>query len=252
MGIIGNKHSNFRTPGRYSGGAHVVGFTEAMKTHGGIRGRTMSAAFPNQRIAYPIGYLHPYAIDMPIKPGGISTFNQVIGTGALSGTGASGKNAAASLTGTGSLDATGKLVVAAAAAITATGALSGSINAALLASANLSGSGSFTASIGALGGVTAALAGTGTLTAASYATGTLEADILPYTELSPQSLAAAVWDALATTYNATGSMGEKLNGAGSAGDPWGTAVPGAYADGTAGALMGKLLTLGKFIGLKDS
>ena len=251
MGIIGNKHSDFRTPARRSGGAHVVGFTESMKTHGGIRGRTMSAAFPNQRIAYPIGYLHPYAIDMPIKPGGISTFNQVIGTGALSGTGASGKNAVASLAGTGSLDATGKLVVAAAAAITATGALSGSINAALLASANLSGSGSFTASIGALGGVTAALAGTGTLTAASYATGTLEADI-PGEEgaLTAGSIAAAVWDALALDNNDAGTMGEKMNDAGSAGDPWSTTVPGAYAEGTAGALMGKLLTTAKFLGLK--
>lgn len=250
MGLIGNRHSEFRTPARRTGGGHVV-FLEGTKTVGGVRGRTMSEAFADQRIAYPIGYLHPHAIDMPIKTGGISTFNQVDGTGTLAGTGASGKNAVAALAGTGALDATGKLVVAAAAAITASGALSGSINAALLASANLTGSGTMAGAIGALGGVTAALAGTGTLTAASYATGTLEADI-PGEEgvLTAGSIAAAVWDALALDNNDVGTMGEKMNDAGSAGDPWSTAVPGAYAEGTAGALMGKLLTTARFLGLK--
>ena len=37
-------------------------------------------------------------------------------------------------------------------------------------------------------------------------------------------------------------MGAKLNAASSAGDPWGTAVPGAYADGTAGFILGNIDT----------
>jgi hypothetical protein len=37
------------------------------------------------------------------------------------------------------------------------------------------------------------LSGSGTLTAIRFATGTLECDISPFTELSPQNLADAVW-----------------------------------------------------------
>jgi hypothetical protein len=35
-----------------------------------------------------------------------------------------------------------------------------------------------------------------------------------------------------------GTTGAALNGAGSAGDPWGTALPGAYGAGTAGKIVG--------------
>lgn len=184
------------------------------------RASLFSAALTDRKVARPIGYLHPYAFDLPLKPGGVSTFNQAVGSGALAASGDRGVNGIAALTGTGTIAATGGLIVAAVAALAGTGALSGAANATLAATAALSGSGSLTGSIGALGGVIAALAGTGTLAAGSYATGTLDADILPYTELSPQSLAAAVWSALAAANNDTGTMGEKLNGAGSAGNPW--------------------------------
>lgn len=218
MGLIGNRNVAFRVPVRNLGGtiANYSGAWDRVSK----RGRSMSEAFTDQRIAYPVGYLHPYAFDMPLKPGGMSTFNQAVGTGALAASGDRGVNGIAALTGTGTIAATGGLIVAAVAALAGTCALAGAANATLAATAELSGSGSLTGTIGALGGVIAALAGSGTLAAGSYATGTLAADILPYTELSPQSLAAAVWDALASSYNTAGSMGEKLNGAGSAGNPW--------------------------------
>jgi hypothetical protein len=58
--------------------------------------------------------------------------------------------------------------------------------------------------------------------------------------LSPEGLAAAVWRSLATSYNTDGTMGAKLNAASSAGDPWGTVVPGSYPVGSAGWLIGQL------------
>jgi len=238
----------FRVPVRNFGGtlANYAGAWNRVAK----RSRTMSEAFTDQRIAYPVGYLHPYAVDMPLKPGGISTFNQALGTGALAASGVGGKNAESALSGSGSLDVTGRLVVAAIAALTGTGSITGTANATLAAVAALSGAGTLTAGIGAIGGVSAVLTGSGTLTAASYATGTLAAD-LPGEEgaLTTTAIATAVWAVLATDHNDTGSMGEKMNDAGSAGDPWSTTVPGAYAEGTAGALMGKLLTTAKFIGL---
>jgi hypothetical protein len=51
------------------------------------------------------------------------------------------------------------------------------------------------------------------------ANGELAGDILPYTELSPENLAIAVWNAIATEYTASGTMGELLNTAGSGGLP---------------------------------
>lgn len=72
------------------------------------------------------------------------------------------------------------------------------------------------------------------------ALGNLAGDITPFTELSPQNLAAAVWGALATAINEPGTAGAALLAAGSAGDPWGTPLPGAYAAGSAGALVGEL------------
>ena len=58
---------------------------------------------------------------------------------------------------------------------------------------------------------------TWSLSASPSAIGHLSGDITPFTELSPQSLSAAVWSALASAYNDTGTMGNKLNNAASGG-----------------------------------
>jgi len=52
---------------------------------------------------------------------------------------------------------------------------------------------------------------------APYAIGHMVGSALPYTELSPQSLANAVWQAQATENNVSGTMGNKLNTASSGG-----------------------------------
>jgi len=138
----------------------------------------------------------------------MSSWNQITGTGTFTGSGASGVNGEAALTGTGSLTATMQLVVSAIANITGTGTVSANLLAVLNAVASLTGDATITAELLADGFAIAALSGTGTLTAPPYAEGELAAEILPYTELSPQALATAVWDALATDSNLSGSMGE--------------------------------------------
>lgn len=60
------------------------------------------------------------------------------------------------------------------------------------------------------------------------ATGVLAGDITPYTELSPQSLSDAVWSASAAAHDVAGSMGEKLNDAGSAANPWTEVIESGY------------------------
>lgn len=52
------------------------------------------------------------------------------------------------------------------------------------------------------------------------------------------TVADAVWDEAIAGHVAAGSTGEALSAAGAAGDPWTTALPGAYGAGTAGKLIG--------------
>lgn len=54
-----------------------------------------------------------------------------------------------------------------------------------------------------------------TMAITSYAVGVIELHISPFTTLSPENLAAAVWNALAAAYNSPGSFGEILNAGGS-------------------------------------
>jgi hypothetical protein len=59
--------------------------------------------------------------------------------------------------------------------------------------------------------------------------------------------AVAVWDKLAAAHNTAGTMGAKLNAAGAAADPLASAVPGAYAAGTAGYKLGLIGTAGSTV-----
>lgn len=52
------------------------------------------------------------------------------------------------------------------------------------------------------------------------------------------AIADQVWDETLADHLTVGSTGSALNSAGSAGDPWGTALPGAYGAGTAGKIIG--------------
>lgn len=56
--------------------------------------------------------------------------------------------------------------------------------------------------------------------------------------LTAGDVADAVWDEVLSGHLTAGSTGNALNAAGSAGDPWATALPGAYGAGTAGKLIG--------------
>lgn len=57
---------------------------------------------------------------------------------------------------------------------------------------------------------------------------------------SAATIADAVWDEATSGHATAGSTGAALTAAGSSGDPWGTALPGSYGAGTAGALLGGL------------
>lgn len=67
----------------------------------------------------------------------------------------------------------------------------------------------------------------------------VQADIAALTIPSAASVADAVWEEPIADHSGTaGSTAEQLAAAGSAGDPWATALPGAYSAGQAGKIVG--------------
>jgi len=70
--------------------------------------------------------------------------------------------------------------------------------------------------------------------------GAMSSSITSLSILSPESLASSVWSALSSQNNQSGTMGEKMNGAGSAGNPWTEIIEGTY---TAAEVMRLLVSV---------
>ena len=103
----------------------------------------------------------------------------------------------------------------------------------------INGSGALIGNINAAGILIAALLGSSTVALADGVNPALiSADISAIGEvLTSESVASAVWSALATNFNSVGTMGEKLNDSGGAANPWAEIiVPGADA-GTIMAML---------------
>lgn len=67
---------------------------------------------------------------------------------------------------------------------------------------------------------------------------TLSDEIASASPPAASAIADAVWNETLTDHLGVGATGTALNAAGSAGDPWSTALPGEYGAGTAGKIIG--------------
>lgn len=250
--LLGNFNVFNKNPGHQIGGvtdpvAWFKGGSLNMFYYGdsAVAGQTEKAAFN-------VGYLPPYSWVLAPKSGGLSSHRNttitIVPTGALAGGLPGTGSSTITFTGT----ATGGLIVSGSGTATITFSQSGT----LISVAAGSGSATITFTATGAAGALAGLSGQSTVTlspaATIYAIGYLAGIATNENEFSPDALARAVWDAIAINYNNPGSMGEAIQAAlAAAGDPWGTALPGSYADGTAGKIVGqKLLTLSKFLALK--
>jgi hypothetical protein len=223
--------------GRLVGTASGVTIQTGMLPLWGTR-RNQTAAFGN-RSAQPDGTNHPVAWLMPLQSGRISARScevvfTVGGSGTL-GRPIIGSSSITFVVSPAQLNLVVSAIGSTSVTFTTTGGLAGALNA--------TGSTTVTvtvnaATIGAIVNLIGTTVATFTNLATIRATGNLAGDITPFTPLSPQSLAAAVWEALSADYNAAGTMGNKLNSAASAGDPWSTALPGSYVAGEAGYILG--------------
>lgn len=171
------------------------------------RNRIASEAWTDEQVGLPHGYRNQYAWLQPQKNGALKSANEAQGVASSTLAIAGGKNGAVTISGVASGTFTGQLVVSGSVTISGAATVTGNSFAALNGAATISGSASPTFAITALAWGTTTIAGAATFSATRYATGTLEAEITPFTELSPTSLANAVWtQALEAGYTAEQMM----------------------------------------------
>lgn len=248
--LLGNYNVFNRNPGReYGGVTNPVRWLQG----GAYRNFwTADAAVSGETIkaAWPVGYNTHWAYSLSPTAGGLSTHNATNVSKSATALLVGGLPGSASANLTFTTTATGGLIVSG----SGTAAIEFTPTGTIISVASGSGAASLLLSATAAIGAEASLSGTGTITiggeAISYAVGFMSGTSSNETEFSADVLARAVWDALAADFSLPGTMGEKLSAAGSAGDPWSTALPGSYAAGTAGDKLSKALSVAKFIGLK--
>lgn len=206
-----------------------------------LRNQSVGQGISSKLAGSPYGHLAPSSWCLPYKAGAMSSFTDCrIRFVPADLNLAAGRNVSGATTVTITVNnAQLQLVVSAVGSVDISFDLDANLAAALSAVGNVPITISVNnATLGAIiDAVATTLISIGT-NATMRASGNLAGDITPFTELSPQSLAAAVWEALAADYNTAGTMGNKLNAASSAGDPWSTALPGSYAAGEAGYILG--------------
>lgn len=154
-------------------------------------------------------------------------------------------------TGSGELEATAGLVVSMSMNMDGSGSLTASIQGRIAMEASFTGSGDLTASMSGIANMLIDMLGQGDLDATISAYGNMTLDItVTGTGLTIENVAAAVWNASRAQFTESGTMGEALNDAGSAGNPWAALLVDNNDPGTFGERVQKLLTMSKFIGLK--
>lgn len=248
MALIGNYSVLSKGVGVQLGGVGFTGFKGEFNKSGAMRNfyaGWASEVNVTDRSGFPNGYRASYTWVIPIKEGGLSIYFGIGGDGTIEPSNlAGGLNTDSTIIGVGDIiSANLALIVSAVSTIIGSSNFSADIIGKLEASATLAGSGDLEGALGALADAVATIVGDSDLSVIPSATGFISADITNTSELSPQSLAAAVWNSVASAFNLSGTMGNKLNSAGSAGDPWGTILPNGYTGEQAGAILSQIQTL---------
>lgn len=205
----------------YGGGFHAAranfnkngcfrNFTSGVHAVAGVTNRT----------SIPNGYRHPSTAFLPVKTGGLSSrYEAVITFTGEDANAAQGIN----LTGTTAIQFATSGVAAAVAAAIGTATITFTTAGNAVAPLNAIGTATITFTASATPSADGALSGTTTITFSNAATLTAIGHMVAVpidTSLTADSIASAVWAALAASNNGVGTMGEKLNDAGSGSNPW--------------------------------
>ena len=162
-----------------------------------LRNATVGQGITSQLAGIPSGHLAPSSWNLPNKPGAMSAFTSCVVSTTLDALNlAAGRNVEGGAAVTITLDpAQGQLIVSA----SGNALVSFTIDAALAGALSASGTAAVSvtvndATLGALVEAVGALLVQVSADATARATGNLVGNITPFTELSPQSLADAVWN----------------------------------------------------------
>lgn len=193
------------------------------------------------RIQYsstPTGTEPSYSRVFAPKGGEMSTTTSIYGTGSLTSPLSMGITMSADLSGTSDLTVAVGLITSIQAALSGTGDLSVNLSLTLDLAAALIGSGDVSAALNLLIPLEAALSGSGALTLDLKGNADMASNIyVNQSDATVEQIVNGVWNAVASQYNVSGTMGEKLNAAGTAGDPWTTDLSSYNTTGTAGKIM---------------
>jgi hypothetical protein len=245
--LLGNYNIFLKNPVTYTGGdsvSGIVGLRSNWNTPGLTRNRFYGENWlpgTADRFGVPSAYASPYAWTLPPHSGGIGCNTGMAGASTLTGNGALGMNMEMTIAGFGEISNLNMgLIISAILSISGIGGLTASMTGALNASMTMAGQGNMSGAIGALANMVMQAEGQGQMTALMTAKGNMTMDIyVNQSTATVNELVAGVWNALAADFNDSGTMGNKLNGAGSAGDPWTTDLTPYTTPGTAGDLVKK-------------
>jgi len=235
--ICGHNHSGITNPCQFLRPHVMRGYYGKSQTDTNIE--------QIKRDSFPTGTNPPYSIIMGDKGTLLSSTTTIDGESEFNITSlAMGLAAASDLEGAGDITSANlSLIIQLACDLLASGTISASLVGKLEMASALAGSGDLTASLNLIAFVVSELTGSGTMSGTFFGTASLSADISSSSTLSPENLAAAVWNSIAASFNTAGTMGNKMNSAASAGDPWSTNLPASYTGAQAGAIMDRIQTL---------
>ena len=233
--ICGHNHSGITNPCQFLRPHVMRGYYGKSQTDANIE--------QIKRDSFPTGTNPPYSLIMGDKGTLLSSTTTIIGTGVTTSAMAMGLAAQSALTGSGTISGSLSLIIQLACDLLASGDISASLVGKLEMASALAGSGDLTASLNLIAFVVSELTGSGTMSGTFFGTASLSADISSSSTLSPENLAAAVWNSIAASFNTAGTMGNKMNSAASAGDPWSTPLPGSYLSTEAGGILAQIQTL---------
>lgn len=227
MALIGNYSVLLKSPARWMSGSISSGERANWNKSGPMRNLFVGEAGISSLSGVPNGYGQDGWF-WPQKGGGMSSYVHAAGAGDASLVLANGINLFGQADGAGAFDnAALALVVNLAGAAHGVGLIGPSELAGVVQLAGQAdGNGTATFALNLIVGMFGVAAGIGTaqgvLRGLSFLSGTTE----DTGTLSPAAIASAVWAAISSQNASPGSMGEKMNAAGSAGDPSVLTLPG--------------------------
>lgn len=247
MALIGNGFRHY-TVGRCIGSTLIDGAISDAIIHGWTQSGRMDNCAISQGygthgglISYPDDMNVPYSYHPMQTAGRMASYSTIIGDGEISANMLLTLQAIADLQGSGNVEGLGGLIVQLFANIAGSGQVSNAdMQAFLLMVASISGQGDIDADISALAQLISNITGQGNSSSTLTGTGNISADILAYGELTPEGIRDSIWNALSTQYDKAGTMGEKLNDAGSASNPWNEVIESGF---TAGEIMRLLVAV---------